>query len=243
VNKTSRELEKALENNQNGDETIIKCLQIFSNLQILTKTLDHMLENFLNDIKHMLKECFAGADVASLQKNSQKKDSAKNAASRTVAKGPGKTPTLTTSQHFRTKLWLALEWIFSDEIYSHCQQALRLNRCLEKVGENSGEKNDIVEKFHTIFWGKLEDLLKESFTTTAPQHVLQCLNQGLPKLLAASKSLTQKLDNKYEFHESMFEALEVGYLEKCGSNLKASLLGVDNPEKVKHSLIITIKLF
>jgi conserved oligomeric Golgi complex subunit 5 len=228
LSKTNRDLDQALETSEN-DEKIAECLQIFANLRVLTNFLDNtMLENFLNDIKHVLKECFAGADVAGLQKNSQKKAASKNASER---KGPGKTPTLTTSQHFRQKLWAALDWIFADYIFGYCKLSLRLSQCLAKVVENLGEKSEIATDFHTIFWGRLQNLLQTSFMSTAPVHIQQCFQQQLPKLLAAAKVLAQKLDHQFEFSDNLFEALEVGYLEKCGSNLKAALLNVDHPEK------------
>lgn len=83
----------------------------------------------------------------------------------------------------------------------------------------------------TRFWKSLEELLESSFRECAP-HISQCLQQDLPKLLAAARNLEMKFGNKFHFSESTFKQLEIGYLEKCAINLKSSLLGTDIPTQV-----------
>lgn len=92
--------------------------QIFSNLHTLSKYIDNFLKTCNNDIKQSIKDCFAGTDVAGF--TAAKKGGTDKAIGN---RGPGKASiALTTSQHFRAKLWTALEWLFEDEILSFCQQ-------------------------------------------------------------------------------------------------------------------------
>lgn len=81
------------------------------------------------------------------------------------------------------------------------------------------------------FWNDLEKLLKSSFSECAP-HIKQCLQQDLPKLLAAARGLQAKFGTKFVFNDSIFEALEAGYLEKCALNLKSTLTSSDCPSQV-----------
>ncbi len=76
------------------------------------------MTTFVNDIKHSIKECFAGTDVAASLSSKKPVKDLKDGRPR----GPGKTPTLTTSQNFRSKLWAALEWLFDEEIFGYCNQ-------------------------------------------------------------------------------------------------------------------------
>lgn len=94
--------------------------QIFCNLNTLSKCISNTMTTFVNDIKHSIKECFAGTDVASSL--SSKKPTKEFKEPKSALRGPGKTPTLTTSQNFRSKLWAALEWLFDEEIFGYCNQ-------------------------------------------------------------------------------------------------------------------------
>lgn len=97
--------------------------QIFCNLNTLSKCISNTLTTFVNDIKHSIKECFAGTDVAASL--GSKKPVKESKDSKTTLRGPGKTPTLTTSQNFRSKLWAALEWLFDEEIFGYCNQVMQ----------------------------------------------------------------------------------------------------------------------
>lgn len=81
------------------------------------------------------------------------------------------------------------------------------------------------------YWTKLEDLLRSSFGECAI-HVRQCLQQDLPKLLAAARGLQAKFGTTFVFGHNVFEILEAGYLEQSAVNLKASLVGTDCPKQV-----------
>lgn len=60
------------------------------------------------------------------------------------------------------------------------------------VGDD--EMLDVEKKF----WSNLEDLLKQSFAD-CPVHISQCLQQDLPKLLAAARGLQAKFGVKFVF--------------------------------------------
>lgn len=209
-------------------------LQIFVNLQTIEKCIDNLIETFLNEITHSIKECFAGTDVATLtssklsQTDPSKELRSISSSTSSAPKGPGKTPSLTTSQHFRTKLWKSLTWLMTDELFDYCQQIALLQKCLLNEFQNTNafkENNDIQAKFYK----RLENLLRTSFSECAP-HIGQCLQEGLPNLLSATKVLQSRLSSNEIFGENIFESLEAGYLSKCGANLKATLLGViDSP--------------
>ena len=217
VNSANKGLSDGL---RDGKLDLVKnSIQIFNNLQTLGKCLDHTIETFIGDVKHSIRDCFAGNYVFSIRSTGQlTKSSSKS-------KGPGKAPNLTTSQHFRSKLWAGLEALFDDEIFSYCQQISVLQKCLSSVSIKDEHKN-----IHQKFWKKLEKLLKSSFES-CQSHVMQCLQQDLPKLLSSAKNLEMKLDNQFQFNESVFRSLEAGYLEKCANNLKAVLIGMDFPNQ------------
>lgn len=90
------------------------------------------------------------------------------------------------------------------------------------------ENNNIESRFQI----NLEMILKQSFTDCAP-HIAQALQQDLPKLLASARGLQAKFGTKFVFDNSVFEPLEPGYLEKCGTNLKSALTGTDCPTQVR----------
>lgn len=205
-------------------DLVIRSLQIFSNLQTLKTVLNNQIDTFVNDIKHSLKACFTGTDLKVLQQTISRVDEVKK-----VPRGPGKTPTLTTSQHFRTKLWSALEWLFDEEIFDITKQVIMLQRSVEQIKQSSDERVT-AESIRVLYVSKIESLLKTSFEGAAP-HVIQCLQQGLPRLLSAIKSLERKLEHQYKFNPNIFSSLEGGYIEKCGTNLKSPLNGIDFPNQ------------
>lgn len=203
---------------ENNEEAITRSLEIYRNLDMLGTFLNNQIESYINDIKQAIKQCFNGADLTTLQKTSIK-------GSPTTLKGassklPGKVPTLTTSMNFRAKLLVALEWLFTDELYSYCEQAMAIHRCLKKITSGYITENpskDFLAKFSKA----LCNLLKTSFEDS-PIHVLQNLQQSLPKLLSNFNSLQEKLSKEMELSKSIFSSLESGYIEKCAANLKIS---------------------
>lgn len=202
---------------ENNEVAITRSLEIYLNMDMLGTFLNNQIESYINDIKQAIKQCFNGADLATLQKTSIK-------GSPTTLKGnaklPGKVPTLTTSMNFRNKLLVALEWLFTDELYSYCEQAMAIHRCLKKI--TSGYITDNPSKdFLAKFSKALCTLLKSSFEDS-PVHVLQNLQQSLPKLLSNFNSLQEKLSKEMELSKSIFSSLDSGYIEKCASNLKIS---------------------
>lgn len=203
---------------ENNEEYVSRSLEIYRNLNMLETFLNNQIESYINDIKQAIKQCFNGADLTTLQKTSIKGSptNLKGASS----KLPGKVPTLTTSMNFRNKLLIGLEWLFTDELLSYCEQAMVIHRCLKKI--SSGYINDNPSKdFLPKFSKALCDVLKTSFEDS-PVHVLQNLQQSLPKLLANFNFLQEKLCKEMELSKSIFSSLDSGYIEKCALNLKIS---------------------
>ncbi|XP_065074858.1 conserved oligomeric Golgi complex subunit 5 [Ochlerotatus camptorhynchus] len=215
---------------QNAKEDETKnCLRIFLNLKTLAKCLDNISETYQRYIRDSIKECYAASDVGKLRVQDTVVSNNREKLDRVQSKGPGKAPVLTSSTHFRTKLWQALEWLFLDEFYSYCQQIAFLQRCL--LGLPLAEDCLTMAKMITNdFWNKLEKQLIESFIGAQP-HVYQALQQGLPKLLSVARALEKKIDNAFVFGDETFIALEAGYLEKCANNLKAVLIDIDFPNQ------------
>uniref|UniRef100_A0AAG5DIM5 Conserved oligomeric Golgi complex subunit 5 n=1 Tax=Anopheles atroparvus TaxID=41427 RepID=A0AAG5DIM5_ANOAO len=212
---------------KNKHDQVDVCLRIFHNLKILPKCLNNVLETFSNYLKDAIKESFAGTDVAKLRKTGASSPAKERHESRQM-KGPGKAPALTNSSNFRTKLWLALEWLFLDEMYGHCAQLLFLQKCLLKLP--LGDDYTLAKEFDRQFWDNLENLLIKSFKA-AQSHVTQTLQQGLPKLLSLARGLETKVDHQFTFGEKVFSSLEAGYLEKCASNFKVALADIDFPNQ------------
>lgn len=194
-NLANRDLTNGLKSGQPSDQNkIVNSLQIYANLQSLPKCIDTLLDTFLSDIQHSIKECFAGTDVSELTPKDRK-----TAQKETAKRMPGKTPTLTTSQHFRTKLWTSLQWLFDEEILNYWTQVSFLEKCIECVNQSPAsselfQSNNVRERF----WISLEELLRTSFANCSA-HVSQCLKQDLPKLLAAARTLQTKIGHKYVF--------------------------------------------
>lgn len=110
-------------------------------------------------------------------------------------------------------------------------QILFLQNCMQFVQLPSTEQSVDTLDIERRYWIKLEDLLRSSFGECAI-HVRQCLQQDLPKLLAAARGLQAKFGTTFVFGQNVFEVLEAGYLEQCAVNLKASLVGTDCPKQV-----------
>jgi len=94
-----------------------------------------------------------------------------------------------------------------------------IDGCLKKITsgyitENPGK--DFMKKLSR----KLCDLMKMSIEESQV-HVLQNLQQSLPKLLAFFNNLQSKISNKeLELDETIFSSLKSSYIEKCAANLK-----------------------
>lgn len=149
----------------------------------------------MSDIKNLIKQCFSGTDISKLGIKDSK--SINNEGNQKVARGPGKTPHLTTTKHFSTKFWNALEWLFNEEIYNHWLQITFLTKCLKQVVQrpttaNMFHRNIDIEKRFLV---DLADLLRTSFAN-APAHIKQCLKQDFPKLLQLAKFPNIKYGNK-----------------------------------------------
>lgn len=202
----------------NNEEVITKSLEIYRNLEMLNTFLNNLIETYINDVNQSIKQIFNGADLTTLQKTSIKKSSPTTLKG---SKGPGKVPTLTTTMNFRTKLLSALEWLFTEELFSYCEQALAIQRCLKRV--TSGYITDNPSKDFLLNFSKaLSDLLKNTFEESPP-HVLQNLQGNLPKLLCNFNTLQAKLSKEMELSKSLFNSLKAGYIEKCAGNLKISI--------------------
>lgn len=115
-----------------------------------------------------------------------------------------------------------MHWLIYDELYEYCDQILLLQKCLNNLNQTN-----LPNSVHIQFWERVEKLFITSFTE-CPNHISQCLQEGLPKLLSAARGLQAKFSSKFVFSDKIFEPLETGYLNKCMSNLKSSLIGVEN---------------
>lgn len=164
-------------------------------MQVLPKYIDELLDIFIADIKHAIKECFAGIDTK--KANERKSKAAANATDQTKPKpSPGKPLGTTASQQFSRKFWTSLENLFDEEIFNCWKQINFLTKCLKNVvhqpnATNLFESVDIEKNFHD----RLTELLRVSFTE-CPPHVRQCLIQDLPKLLRLAKQLHSKCENR-----------------------------------------------
>jgi conserved oligomeric Golgi complex subunit 5 len=202
-----------------NETAIMKSLEIYRNLDVLGSLLDNQIESYLNDVRQSIKQCFNGADIQTLQKTSIKGSPTIVGTSTKSSKLPGRVPQLTTSMNFKSKLLAALEWLFTDELVTICDQVGALDGCLRKI--TSGYITEHPGKdFLRNFSRKLCDLLKTSFEESQV-HVLQNLQQSLPKLLAFFNSFHSKVSSKeLELDKSIFGSLKSGYIEKCAANLK-----------------------
>lgn len=207
----NRDLINAIQDN--NEEVIVKCLEIYRNLETLNTFLDNQIESYINDIKNSIKQCFNGADLATLQKTSIKSSPSSN-----ISKLPGKQLQLTTSMNFKNKLLTALEWLFTDELLTYCEQIILLNKCLKKVTSGNITDNPSKDFLHK-FSKAICEMLKTSFETSQV-HVLQHLQSSLPKLLSFFNALHDKIGKDVDLNKSIFSSLNSGYIEKCAQNLK-----------------------
>lgn len=170
------------------------CFQVFTNMQVLPKYVDDLLDIFIGDIKHSIKECFAGIET---KKVTERKSRPGGTVDQSKPKpSPGKPQGTTASQQFSRKFWTALESLFDEEIYNCWKQINFLTKCLKKVvyqpnATNLFESVDIEKHFHD----RLNELLRVSFTD-CPAHIRQCLVQDLPKLMRLTKQLHSKCENR-----------------------------------------------
>lgn len=168
--------------------------QVYTNLQILPKYIDDLLDSYIGDIKHSLKDCFAGVEVKKLSARKVKTDKA-NEQNRS-RKSPGSTQSLNVSHQFSTKFWAAIEWLFDEEIYDCWKQIHFLTKCMKKITQQVSCMSPMqMVDIEKGFSDRLNDLLKKSFSDCAP-HIRQCLVQDLPKLLKLIKQLQSKCENE-----------------------------------------------
>lgn len=151
------------------------------------------MDIYITDIKHSLKECFAGVEVKKL--SSRKTKTEKSTEQTKIRKSPGTTQNLNASQQFSTKFWAAIEWLFEEEIFDCWKQIHFLSKCSKKIAQQVNCMSPVqtvdIEKG---FGDRLNDLLKKSFTD-CQSHIKQCLVQDLPKLLQLIKQLQSKCEN------------------------------------------------
>lgn len=205
------------------------------NFNTLEKSLDNLLTTFISDMEQSLKECFAGTDISVLNKADALRSpthsagsAAGSAKSMGGARGPGKTPQLTTTQNFRAKFWKSLHWLLYDELYESCTQIKLLKTALEQINQFGYTSESSDQCIPQRFWQRVQQLLRKSFDECS-QHVNQTLQEGLSKLLTSARGLEQRLNNEFQFDNELFAPLEVGYVSKCAANMKACLAGVDLP--------------
>lgn len=167
-------------------------------MQCLPKYIDDLLDIFISDVKHTIKECFAGIEV---KKSAERKvKSTNNFEQQQITQkpkpSPGKPQGSTASQQFSRKFWTGLEHLFDEEIFNCWKQIHFLKKCLKSVvyqpnASNRHECVDIEKQFHD----RINDVLRTSFTD-CPPHIRQCLIQDLPKLLRLTKQLNSKCENR-----------------------------------------------
>lgn len=163
-------------------------------MQVLPKYINELLELFISDIKHTIKECFAGIDT---KKSSERKTkSIGNNEQNKPKPSPGKPQGSTASHQFSRRFWSGLENLFDEEIFNCWKQINFLTKCLKKVvyqpnAANRFECVDIEKNFHD----RLNEVLRNSFTD-CPAHIRHCLVQDLPKLLRLTKQLNSKCENR-----------------------------------------------
>lgn len=163
-------------------------------MQVLPKYIDDLLDIFISDIKHSIKECFAGIETKKLTERKVK--STANPDSNRPRVGPGKPLGSTASQQFVKKFWSALDNLFDEEIFNCWKQINFLTKCLKRIVHQPNAMNlfasvDIEKRFYD----RLNQLLNDSFTD-CPAHIRQCLVRDLPKLLRLTKQLHSKCENR-----------------------------------------------
>lgn len=171
---------------------------MFTNMQCLPKYIDDLLDIFISDIKHTIKECFAGIEI---KKSVERKVKSTNnfeqqQATQKPKPSPGKPQGSTASQQFSRKFWTGLENLFDDEIFNCWKQIHFLMKCLKNVvyqpsASNRHECVDIEKQFHD----RINDVLRTTFTD-CPAHIRQCLIQDLPRFLRLTKQLNSKCENR-----------------------------------------------
>lgn len=166
-------------------DTVLNAVHILSNLGILETFFNDRLETFVLDVKQAIKECFTAPETKVPGAGGMAQV---DVGSSNRTKGPGKAPNLTTNLNFRNKLWLAFEWLFNEEIHDYSQQIRFLHKCL--VNSSFVSTDFDLER---RWWNKLEVVLSDALGKSAPPHIGQCLQQGLPKLTAITKNMVQKL--------------------------------------------------
>ncbi|KAG5669687.1 hypothetical protein PVAND_017570 [Polypedilum vanderplanki] len=209
----NRELSNGIQ--ESNEEAITKSLEIYKNLDMLGSFLNNQIESYVNDIKQNIKQCFNGVDLSTLQKTSIKGSPMTNSSK---GKLPGRVPNLTTSMNFKAKLLAGLEWFFTDELFTYCEQVITIDKCLKKLTSGLLGENPSKE-FLGKFSKTINELLKTSFEESQV-HVLQNLQQSLPKLLSYFNTLNEKISREIEFKKDIFSSLNSGYIEKCATNLK-----------------------
>jgi hypothetical protein len=226
VHIANRELSNGIQ--EGNEEAITRSLEIYRNLDMLGNFLGNQIESYVTDIKQSIKQCFNGVDLSTLQKTSIKG---------TPSKGrlPGRAPNLSSTMNFKTKLLAGLEWLFTDELFTYCEQVITIDKCLKRltsgiIGDNPSR--DFLGKFSKT----IGELLKTSFEESQV-HVLQNLQQSLPKLLTYFNALNAKISKDIELSKDVFSSLNSGYIEKCAANLKVPTIDGGISEEMIDTMV------
>ncbi|XP_022914460.1 conserved oligomeric Golgi complex subunit 5 [Onthophagus taurus] len=168
-------------------------LQIFINMGIIKTAIQNAIDISLSECRESLKASFdLNVNITgNLNKNKV---------------GPGKA-NLSSSQGFRSRIWVDLEKAFSEEIYKQCRQIKFLETTLNNM-------NVIVEQneISPDFWNQLSKCIKEEIENSNSA-VQQMLEDDYPKLLKCYYEMTLKLNyNNFKFDRSIFEKCENSYL-------------------------------
>lgn len=176
------------------EEKAVKSLQVFTNLQTLSKYVDELIDTFVTDLEHSIKECFSGGETKKLSAQKAKATTSSDSGRPKVS--PGGIQNMATAQQFPAKLWTSLEWLFSEKIFKCWKQVNFLAKCLRKVSQHPANVNLLqtinIEK---IFNERLNALLHKSFNDCSA-YVKQCLIKDLPKLLQLTYQLHAKCENR-----------------------------------------------
>lgn len=178
------------------EEKAVKSLQVFTNLQTLPKYIDELIETFVTDVDHSVKECFSVNTEAKKLPTNKSKTNAASVDGNRGKPSPGGIQNMASGQQFPAKLWSSLEWLFGEKIYKCWKQVNFLAKCLKRVTQHPSHVGLLqtisIEKH---FNERLNALLQKSFNDCSV-YVKQCLIKDLPKLLQLSYGLQSKCENR-----------------------------------------------
>ncbi|XP_018576829.1 conserved oligomeric Golgi complex subunit 5 [Anoplophora glabripennis] len=176
--------------NENVTQTTT-ALQIFYNLGTIKTITNNLVQQNLDECRVCLQMALSANVGGNLAKNKG---------------GPGRVA-LTSNQGFRSKIWIELEKLFSEDVYQICKQVKFLQITLSGLNMQNVEQNIAI-----MFWTKFGEILQEEIqkTTSAVQ---QMLEEDYPKLLKNYCEMTKKLKyDQFTFDRNVLKNLENSYL-------------------------------